>query len=56
MTPNELQQLALMRMEIKDLQRHNTLLQRIAADQSAHMVAMWEALRVATAKKRKSSP
>lgn len=55
MTPAELQTLTIMRMEIKDLQRQNTLLQRIAADQSATMAALWEALRLATAKKKKQT-
>jgi len=55
MTPAELQTMALMRIEIKDLQRQNTILQRIAADQSATMAALWEAMQIATAKKKKQS-
>jgi len=51
MTPEQLQAMALMRMEIRELQRQNTLLQRILADHSATQAALWEAVRIATAKK-----
>ena len=43
--------LTTMRREIKELRRHSNLMQRILADQSATMAALWEALRVATANK-----
>jgi hypothetical protein len=57
MTPEQLQAMALMRMEMKDLQRQNTLLQRCLAQVSADQVAMWELLRVVGAlKKSKSFP
>jgi hypothetical protein len=57
MTPEQLQLMALMRMEIKDLQRQNTLLQRCLAQVSADQAAAWELLRVLGAlKKCKSSP
>jgi hypothetical protein len=46
MTPEQLQLMALMRMEIKDLQRQNTLLQRCLAQVSADQAAVWELLRV----------
>jgi FtsZ-binding cell division protein ZapB len=57
MTPQELQTMALMRMEIKELQRQNTLLQRCIAQLSADQTAMWDLLRVVGAlkKSKKSS-
>jgi hypothetical protein len=44
--------MALMRMEIKDLQRQNTLLQRCLAQVSADQAAVWELLRVQGALKK----
>ena len=52
MTPEDLQRLALMRMEMRDLQRQNTLLQRCLAQVSADQSAMWELLRVVGALKK----
>ena len=52
MTPEDLQRLALMRMEMRDLQRQNTLLQRCLAQVSADQAAMWELLRVVGALKK----
>lgn len=52
MTPEQLQLMALMRMEIKDLQRQNTLLQRCLAQVSADQAAVWELLRVQGALKK----
>lgn len=51
MTHDEIQQIALMRMEICDLQRQNTLLQRCLAQVSSDQVAMLELLRIACSKK-----
>ena len=51
-TPEDLQRLALMRMEMRDLQRQNTLLQRCLAQVSADQSAMWELLRVVGALKK----
>ena len=45
------ERLTKMRKEINELRRQSTLLQRIAAEQSAQMEAMWEALQIASAKK-----
>jgi len=53
MTPEDLQRMALMRMELKDLQRQNTLLQRCLAQVSADQAAVWELLRVVGALKKK---
>lgn len=55
MTHDEIQQIALMRMEIRDLQRQNTLLQRCLAQVSSDQVAMLESLRIACAKKYKEA-
>ena len=56
MTIQEIQQIAALRVEVADLQRQNTLLQRCLAQVSADQVAIWELLRVAGAlKKSKSS-
>jgi hypothetical protein len=56
MTHDEIQQIALMRMEICDLQRQNTLLQRCLAQVSSDQVAMLELLRIACSKKNTKRP
>ena len=50
------ERLTKMRKEINELRRHSTLLQRIVAEQSAQMSAMWEAMQIRPAKKTKHSP
>lgn len=52
MTVAEIQQIAALRVEVADLQRQNTLLQRCLAQVSADQVAMWELLRVVGAMKK----
>jgi len=52
MTPEQLQAIVLMRMEMRELQRQNTLLQRCLAQVSADQAAMWELLRVVGALKK----
>ena len=52
MTVEEMQSLALIRMELRDLQRQNTLLQRCLAQVSADQAATWELLRILGALKK----
>lgn len=56
MTVAELQQVAALRVEVADLQRQNTLLQRCLARVSADQAAMWELLRVVGALKKVKKP
>jgi hypothetical protein len=50
------QRLTKMRKEMNELRRHSNLLQRIVAEQSAQMAAMWEAMQAMPRKKTKLSP
>ena len=53
-TSQELQQVAALRVEVRDLQRQNTLLQRCLAQIAVEQTAMWELLRITAAKKNKN--